>query len=129
MLLGAAAALVWLFRTAFWQAAVQIISGAALALCALPLMRKLERRLPSGASAALSLAVLLTAAALCLLLLAPPLLRQGKQLASVLPGLYATAGEWLLDARIWLQTKGLGGQSAFDGTFGRGHPDADDEDG
>ena len=109
VLLGAAAALVWLFRTAFWQAAVQIVSGAALALCALPLMRRMERKLPSGAAAALSLTALLVAAAVCILLLVPPLLRQGKQLASMLPGLYETAGEWLLEGRIWLQNNGLGG--------------------
>lgn len=108
VLLAAAAAVCWIFRSAVRQAAVQLLSGAALALCALPLMRRLEEKIPAGAAAALSLGALFTAAAALVLLLVPPLIRQGKQLAAMLPGLYETAEEWLRGMRIWLEEKGFG---------------------
>jgi len=107
--IAAAAALFWLLRTAVLQAAVQLVSGAALALCALPLMKKLEGKLSAGGAAAVSLAAVFAVAAALLLLLVPPLIRQGRQLVSMLPGLYETAGEWLRGARAWMESNGLGG--------------------
>lgn len=106
-LLAAAAGVIWLFRTVVWHAAVQLLSGAAIALAALPLTRRLERKLPAGAAAALSIAAMFAAAVLLLLLLLPPLIRQGRQLAAVLPEMYETAEQWLRNGLLWMEKNGL----------------------
>lgn len=103
-LAGAAAALVllWSFRSLIWLAARQAFLGALTALAALPVMRRMEKRLSPGLSAALAVATLYMALAAALFLLVPAMLRQGRQLAAALPvlwrnlaGMFVSAGEWL----------------------------------
>ncbi|MEG1776080.1 MAG: AI-2E family transporter [Clostridia bacterium] len=94
-------------RTLLWQAAVQLFLGMLVAMAALPVMRRLEKKLPVGLAASLSMMALSAALIASLLLLVPPMVAQGKQLASMLPALYAQGEEWLLRAQQWLRESGI----------------------
>ena len=67
----------------------------------------LEKRLPPGAAAGLSLLALGLAAAGLLLGLIPPLLRQVRQLAESVPGLIAWAGDQLERLQVVLKGRGV----------------------
>ena len=88
-----AAALIWARR---WiaLAATQLFLGMVAALASLPVMKRLERRLPAAAAAALSLLLpgAVTSAALVFLL--PPLMEQGRAWFSMLPSLMSNAASW-----------------------------------
>jgi len=83
-----AAALLWWAKDWLWQAAGQLFWGMALALAALPAVRKLEGRMNAGAASALALGGMLLVVSGLVMLFAPPLIRQGRALAAMLPGLY-----------------------------------------
>ena len=100
------ALLLWA-RDWLWQAAAQLFWSMLIALCAMPVMKRLERRLPAGLAAGLSLAALGAVAVIVLFLLLPPLIEQSRELASLLPGLFERIRLWLLQARAWLEKSGI----------------------
>lgn len=108
-LITAGAALLWA-REWIVLAAEQLLLGMVTALAALPVMKRLERRFPAGLSASLSL--LLPGAALAggMMLLLPPLVRQGREWFSLLPSLAAQAGEAARRGQAWLSRSGLPSQ-------------------
>ena len=101
-----AALLVWQ-RALAWRAVQQLFFGMLLALAVLPLMKRLERRMKAGLAATISMSALSAALILALLLLAPPVVAQGRQLAALVPALARRAGEWAQAAQDWLQKSGL----------------------
>lgn len=86
--LAACAGLLWWSRIWLWQAAGQLFRAMVLSLIALPAAKRLESRMSAGASAALALAGVLLALTGIVMLFAPPLIRQGRELGEMLPGLY-----------------------------------------
>ncbi len=111
----AAVAIVW------WDViaaiGMQLLAASLLALLALPICRVLERRIPPGAAAALSLAMLCVGAVLLLMLLAPPLIRQLTQLTQAIPQL--VEGLQALWGRLsaWMGDRGLDTAPLRDGLF------------
>lgn len=110
--IGCAAVLIWA-RTLVWQAAVQLFLGWLVALCALPVMKRLEKRLSCGLAAGLSLAALGMFSLGILMLLLPPLIRQGRQLAAMLPGLLNGLHALLISAQRWLAGHGIPADGAL----------------
>ncbi len=104
--LAAAAVLFWA-RKLIWQAAVLLFLGMLLSLLALPVMKRLEKRLSSGAAASLSMACVGAALIGLVLMLVPFLIRQGRQLAALIPGMAATVNGWMDRGRVWLEHNGL----------------------
>ena len=104
---AAAAAAAYLLRHVLRALALQVLAASALMLLALPLCRQLEKRLPPGVAAALSLALMLTAAAGAGMLLIPLTARQVQGLGAVLPELLATLEVRLLSLTAWLEQRGL----------------------
>lgn len=78
-----------------------------VALAALPVMKRLEKRFSPGASATLSITSLSALLIASLLLLAPALITQGRQLIAMLPAMYNAAEEWLVRAQGWLAENGI----------------------
>ena len=110
--IGAAlAAALWAGEVS-WQAATQLLFGMLVALAALPVMKRLEKRFSPATAATLSMTSLSALALTSVLLLAPALIRQGRQLVALLPVLYNAAEEWLARAQGWLAENGisLGGE-------------------
>lgn len=106
-----------LLRDVIAALAVQLLTAAVLTLLAMPLCRTLERRLPSGPAAALSLLMLLVLTVLALMLLLPPLVSQLQQLTGALPALMdATSGLW---QRLtgYLSARGVDAGPLQDGLF------------
>lgn len=89
------------------QALGQLFLGLLVALIALPLMRRLDKRMNGAMAATLSLLSLSAALALTILALIPPLVRQSKQLASFLPGLYTAVEALIARGEEWLAQSGL----------------------
>ncbi len=87
--------------------AMQVLAASLLMLLALPLCRRLEKRLPGGLAAAASLALVLLTAALLTLAVLPPVVRQVQQLASALPGLLENLQGFLQQLTLWLDERGL----------------------
>lgn len=108
-LLTAAAliALVVWARALLWQAAIQLFFGMLVALAALPVMKRLEKRLSAGMAASLSMMSLSAALIASLLLLSPALVHQGKQLVALLPSLYASVETLAFNIQQWLSQNGL----------------------
>lgn len=106
VVLGIAAILFWA-RAFVVQVITQLFFGMLVALAALPIMKRLERRFSVGVAATLSMMSLSVMLIASLLLLAPPLIRQGKQLMALLPTLYAAAERFVLAAQGWLAQNGL----------------------
>lgn len=100
------ALIVWA-RALLWQAVVQLFFGMLVALAALPVMRRLERKLSIGMAASLSMMSLSAALIASLLVLTPALIQQGKQLAALLPALYASVETLVLNVQQWLSQNGL----------------------
>ncbi len=94
---AAAAAFLWWSRRWLWQVAGQLGWGVLLALVAWPLMKRFETRVKSGWAAALALTSLAVIVSGLILLLLPPLIRQGRELAAMVPGLI----EWAQKLGIW----------------------------
>lgn len=101
------AAALWWVRALLFQVAAQLFFGVLVALAALPIMKRLERRFSAGMAASLSMLCLTASLIGLVLLLAPPLIRQGKQLVALLPTLYGAAERFLLAAQEWLTQNGL----------------------
>lgn len=107
------AALLWWAKGWLWQAAGQLFRGMVLALAALPIAKSLERRMGAGAAAALSLGSLLIILSGLVMLFAPPLIRQGRALAALLPGLYEPLEGLAEKAQEFLLRFGLGWESGM----------------
>ena len=108
-LLWAAAALgvIYWARELIWQAAIQLFLGMLVALAALPVMKRLEKRLSPGLAASLSMTGLSALALSAVFLLAPALISQGRQLLSMLPSLMASAEALVGQAQRWLSQNGV----------------------
>lgn len=92
---GAGIALaLWLTRRIWLTLMTQLLAGYVLMALALPLCRRLEKRLSPGAAALLSFAALTVTAAGILLMLIPPLVNQFRLLMASFPTLLT----WLQDA-------------------------------
>ena len=105
--LAAALAAAFWARDLIWQAVVQLFFGMLVALAALPVMKRLEKRFSPAASATLSITSLSALLIASLLLLAPALITQGRQLIAMLPAMYNAAEEWLVRAQGWLAENGI----------------------
>ena len=104
---GAAAFFVIWARHILWQTAVLLFLGMLVALAALPVMKKLEKKCSPGAAATLSLAALSLCGLLVLLLLVPALVSQGRELAGMLPELMERIRVLGLRAQEWLGRIGV----------------------
>ena len=102
----AVAAFIWA-RQWIILAAEQLLLGGLAALAVLPVMKRLERRLPKGLSAALALFLPGAALIAALLLVLPPLIRQGREWFSMLPSLLADAGRFAQRGAAWMDANGL----------------------
>ncbi len=96
-----------LLRRVLQMLAMQLLAAALLMLFALPLCRRLEKRLPSGPAAALSLALILVGAVLTLMLLVPPAATQIRALADSLPALAEDLRGLITRLAAWLDGKGV----------------------
>ena len=96
---------------AFWSLIMSMLSLLAVAgvltLLSLPLCKVLEKRLPSGAAAAIALLTLIGAVLGMLWGLIPPLLRQSAQLMSRLPALLDSLRELLTRWSAALEARGI----------------------
>lgn len=106
LMAGAGLLLLWGWR---WigQALGQLFLGLMVALAALPIMRQLEKRMKPALAATLSMLSLSLIAILSLLALAPPMVRQGRELAALLPGLYSAMEGMVAQGEGWLRQNGL----------------------
>lgn len=102
-----AALTVFLLRDVLKALAMQLLAASVLMLLALPICRQLEKRLPGGVAAVAALAALLCAAAVTLMAVVPPVVRQVQQLASALPALMENLRGYLQRFTTWLQERGL----------------------
>ena len=98
---------------------MQVLAASILMLLALPLCRHLEKRLPGGVAAALSLAMLLVGAVLALMLLIPPVAGQVRALTEALPLLMQNLQGYLAQFTGWLEGRGVDFSALRDGVFGR----------
>ncbi len=94
-------------RALLWQAATQLFFGMVVALLAMPLMRVLEKWLPPGMSASLSMLLMSAGLLGALFLLIPFAAEQVRQLMSKLPLLYAEAEKWIHQGESWLAQNGV----------------------
>lgn len=104
---AAAALLLWWGRALVWLAAKQLFLGMLTALAALPVMKRLEKRFSPGTAAALSIAALNVVLAAALFLLVPALVAQGRQLLSLLPGLWRSVETISARVQEWLAQRGF----------------------
>ena len=102
----AAALLVWM-RAWLWQTAVQMLWGMTVALSALPIAKKLEKRIPSAGAAALALLGVMALLAGLAAVLAPPLVQQGRELGRMLPSLWEPVERFSEKAHVYLSRKGF----------------------
>lgn len=112
----AAAVLLWDVIRAL---GMQLLAAALLMLLALPLCRHLEKRMPGGIAAAVSLAMLLVGAVLALMLIVPPVAGQVRALTESLPGLVENLKGYLMRFTRWLEGRGIDLTALRDGVFGR----------
>ena len=108
-----------LLRDVLRALGMQLLAAALLMLLALPLCRHLERRMPGGVAAAVSLAMLLAAAVLVLMLLVPPVVGQIHTLMASLPGLVENMKGHLTRFTGWMEGRGIDLTVMRDGLFGR----------
>lgn len=110
ILCGAAAALLlWKWRALVFLAARHLFWGWVIALAALPLMKRLERRMKKGPAAALSIAALNAVWAVGLFLVLPALVRQFRYLAAMLPGLWQNVEAGMAGLQQWFSRHGVQG--------------------
>lgn len=101
-----AAVLIWA-RTLLWQAVTQLFFGMLVAMAALPIMKRLEKRLSPGLAASLSMMSLTVGLLASVLLLVPALVEQFKQLVALLPTLYEAAEALFGRVQSWLSENGV----------------------
>ncbi len=106
LLIALAAVVVWA-RSLLWQAALQLFFGMLVSLLAMPIMKRLENRMPVGLAATLSMLVIAGVLLGALILLVPFLAEQVRQLVARLPALFTLAGEWLQKGEQWLLDNGI----------------------
>lgn len=94
-------------RALLWQAILQLFFGAMVALAAMPIMRRLERRLPAGIAASLSMLAIGAIFLGAILLIVPFVVEQVRQLVSLLPSLYGRISEWMQQAENWLNQNNI----------------------
>lgn len=94
-------------RQLVMKAAAQLVSGALVALAAMPLQRFLEKKFKPSLAAALSLAVLGVGAAAAVGLLLPALAAQARQLLALLPQAAQKVSGFLSEGEAWLIRNGL----------------------
>ena len=116
---AAAIAAAVLLRGVLLALGMQLLAAALLASAAHPLCRQLEKKLPGGVSAALSLLILLAGLALALALTLPTLAGQFAVLAEALPSLVETLQSRLNQFTAWLTEKGVDLASLRDGLMTR----------
>ena len=109
----------WLLRHVLRALLMQILAAALLSALALPLCRRLEKRLSPGPAAALSLAVLLAGAAAAVMLLLPPLTVQLRALWDSLPALTENLQAAITHLTLLLEEKGIDLTALRDGLLGR----------
>ena len=98
--------LIWQ-RMLVWRAVQQLFFGMLVALILLPLMKLLEKRLKLGLAASLAMTSLSLGLIAFLLLLAPPVISQGRLLLSMTPAVSARLGEWADAIQRWLESNGM----------------------
>lgn len=94
-------------RMIVWRAFLQLFCAFLLAMTVLPVAKRLEKRFSPGTSATLAMMCLSASLIVFLLLLVPPVVNQGRQLASILPALVNKVGGWADSAQSALQEKGF----------------------
>lgn len=105
---GAGIALaLWLTRRIWLTLMTQLLAGYVLMALALPLCRRLEKRLSPGTAALLSFAALTVTAAGILLMLIPPLVNQFRLLMASFPTLLTWLQEALSSGQALLERWGL----------------------
>ncbi len=102
-----AALLVLLTWRLWWQVLAQLLCGVPLALAAFPLVLLLEKKLPPGLAAAVSLVALGACVLLVLVILLPALGRQGQQLLGLLPAISERMSSIVHKGESWLASNGL----------------------
>lgn len=112
-----AAAVAILARHVLATLAMQLAGGYVLMGLALPICRRLERKLSRNASAALALMLTTLAAVGLMLLLIPPLIRQLRQVTSVFPAVAAQVEAWLAQGQELLLQLGVDLSSVRDELF------------
>lgn len=90
-----------------WQAITQLFIGMLVAMAALPIMKRFEKKLSTGLSASLAMTSLTVLVVLLVLVMIPPIAQQGKQLIGMLPSVYAKIDEWVAQAQKWLVENGI----------------------
>ena len=105
--IGAGLLAAYLLRRALLSIAVQLSAGALLMAAALPLCRRLEKHMGPVPAAILSLLLLGAGAALLLMTMLPPAVRQVRQLTAELPGVVAWAQEAWQRVTRWFSARGL----------------------
>ncbi|MGN1368538.1 MAG: AI-2E family transporter [Aristaeellaceae bacterium] len=98
---------------------MQLLAASLLMLLALPLCRHLEKRLPGGVAALVSLGLLLSAAVLTLMLLVPPIAGQVRTLVNALPGLVDNLTGRLNQLTGWMEGRGISLTAVRDGLLAR----------
>ena len=116
---AAAVAAAVLMRNVLVTLGMQLLAAALLASAAHPICRQLEKKLPAGVSAALSLLILLMVLALALVLTLPTVARQFGVLTEALPTLVETLQSRLNQFTAWLTEKGVDLASLRDGLMTR----------
>lgn len=96
-----------------------VLAASVLMLLALPLCKQLEKRLPAGAAAGLSLAMLLVGLILLLMGLLPPIVRQMQVLTGALPHLAESLQAALSRLTLFLEGRGIDLIPLRDGFFGQ----------
>lgn len=116
---AAALAAAFLLRGVIAAMLRQMAAAAVLMLLCLPLCRLLERRLPGGASALLSLLALALGAAALVLAVLPPMVRQVQQLGAMLPAVAERAAAGLKQLTAWVDARGIDLAPLRDGLLSR----------
>ena len=94
-------------RALLWNVVLQLFLGMLVALAALPIMKRLEKRLSLSLAASLSMTTLTIGLIGLLVLIVPLIGEQIRQLAAFLPKLYEQANGWLTQVQQWTAQNGI----------------------
>nr|MBR4281827.1 AI-2E family transporter [Clostridia bacterium] len=109
----------WLLRGVLIALGLQLLAASGLAAAAHPVCRQLEKKLPGGPSAALSILILLAALALAVMLMLPTAAGQFGVLTEALPALAETLQFRLTQFTAWLTARGIDLVPLRDGLMAR----------
>ncbi len=90
-----------------WALISQVALGALVMAAALPVCRRIEKKLPRSVAASLSLLILSGIVAAFVLIFVPLLWRQGGQLAAMLPDILGQLRAKLESVQAWLTRQGI----------------------